>query len=135
MKQPIVQKGAILQPVWVVTSDTSAFFLGHFTSTQESLAKSTFGGRRCQRGNGPKSLRIKENLAVGFGLQRLGEVDRKTVSRPDSCSTAIIAESATQALVRCPDSNRRRGTKQRGECLVSASSPTTKLSRLEVRSQ
>src|SRR6266851_3152059 len=93
MKQPIVQKGAILQPVWVVTSDTSAFFLGHFTSTQESLAKSTFDERRCQRGNGPKSLRIKENSAVRFGLQRLGEVDRKTVSRPDSCSTAIIAKA------------------------------------------
>src|SRR5260370_35323539 len=102
MKQPIVQKGAILQPIWVVTSDTSAFFLGHFTSMQERLAKSTFGGRRCQRGNTPKSRRIKENLAVRFGLQRLGEVDRKTASRPDSCSTAIIAKSATQAPVPSP---------------------------------
>src|SRR5260370_33491000 len=136
MKQPIVQKGAILQPIWVVTSDTSAFFLGHFTSTQESLAKSTFGGRRCQRGNRPKSLRIKENSAGRFGLQRVGEVDRKTASRPDSCSTAIIAKSATQppspALARSPDgrdSNRGRDTRLREECLVSLSIPTTKLSR------
>src|SRR5437899_1675232 len=100
MKQPIVQKRAILQPVWVVTSDTSEFFLGRFTSTQESLAKSTFAGQRCQRGNGPKSSRIKENSAVGFGLQRLGEVDRKTLSQPDSGNTAIIAESATQSPFR-----------------------------------
>src|SRR5579871_2228788 len=96
MKQPIVPKGAVLQSVGVVPPGSSAFFLGHFTSTQESLAKSTFGGQTCQRGNGPKSLRIQEISAPGFGLQRLGEVDRKAVSRPDSCSTAIVAKSASR---------------------------------------
>src|SRR5207245_672785 len=100
MKQPIVPKKAVLQSVRVVPPGSSAFFLGHFTSTQESLAKSTFGGHRCQRGNGPKSIRIKENSAIRFSLQRLGEVDRKTVSRPDSFSTAIVAESATRSVLR-----------------------------------
>src|SRR5262249_5326284 len=74
------------------------FFLGHFTRTQESLAKSTFARQKCQRSNVPKSSRIKENLAPGFSLQRLGEVDRKTASRLDSSSTAIVAASAIKSL-------------------------------------
>src|SRR5436309_14803688 len=66
------------------------FFLRHFTRTQESLAKSTFGRQTCQRGNGRKSLRIQENSALRFSLQRLGEVDRNRASRRDSCRTAFV---------------------------------------------
>jgi hypothetical protein len=107
MKQPIVPKGAVLLMVWAVPPSTPAFFLSHFIRTQESLAKSTFASQSCQRSNGSKSLRIKDNLAAGFGLQRLGEVDRKTVSRLDSCCTAIVAENLFKSVVREPDAPAR----------------------------
>ena len=108
MKQPVVPKGGVLRTIWAVLASTPAFFLSHFTRTQESLAKSTFARQLCQRGNECKSLGIKENSAVGFSLQRLGEVHRKTASRRDSCRTAIVTENASNSARARPEDDLRR---------------------------